>query len=129
MSVQSQVERLSANVANTLSAIESKGVTVAETATSDDMAGLVGMIPAVALTAYEVTLLASGWESSAQSVTVSGVTADKTTCHVIVTPDPSAHDAYVECGVRCTEQAENALIFGATSDPGEDLVISVMVLK
>lgn len=83
----------------------------------------------VKIAVLEVTLLAGGWSSSAQTVAAAGVTADKMTCHVSVSPDPGDHDAYAECGVRCTGQAENALTFGAITEPDADLLVNVMILK
>lgn len=52
MSVQTEIDRISNNVAETLSAIEAKGVTVAEDATSDDMAALVSGIEVATVTVY-----------------------------------------------------------------------------
>lgn len=45
MSVQSEIDRLSTNVSNTLSAIAAKGVSVPDGSSSDDMALLVTAIP------------------------------------------------------------------------------------
>ena len=58
-----------------------------------------------------------------------GVTADAT---VIVTPDPSNTDGfnwYIECGVRCVAQGEEALFFAADADPneGDDIVVNYTV--
>ena len=45
MSIQSQIERLFLNVSNAKQAIRDRGVVVADTANSDDLASLIGMIP------------------------------------------------------------------------------------
>lgn len=47
MSVSDQITRISTNVSDTLSAIESKGVTVPVGSTSDNMAALVSQIPVI----------------------------------------------------------------------------------
>ena len=44
MSIQSEITRISGNVANTLTAIANKGVTVPQGSNSDDMATLINSI-------------------------------------------------------------------------------------
>ena len=73
----------------------------------------------------EVTLPASGWVNSLQSIAVDGVTEDS---DVFASPADSSYDAYCEAGVRCSGQADNALTFWCKEIPAEDLTVNVIML-
>lgn len=73
----------------------------------------------------EVTLPASGWVNSLQSIAVDGVTEDS---DVFASPADSSYDAYCEAGVRCSVQADNALTFWCREIPAEDLTVNVIML-
>ena len=54
MSIQTEINRLRANVKNTLNAIAAKGVTVPSNSTSDNMAGLVAKINTLTTVEFEL---------------------------------------------------------------------------
>jgi len=60
-----------------------------------------------------VTLEDDGWEGHMQTVSVPGMTADKT---VIVSPTPSDYDYAMSMGVRCIAQGEDTLTFACSED-------------
>ena len=76
-----------------------------------------------------VTLLASGWNSSSKThtVTVSGVLADETKQLIIPTPALASQTAYYGAGIRCTNQAANSLTFTAKTIPTADLTVYVTI--
>lgn len=81
---------------------------------------------AVAMNTVAVTLAAASWSNLAQTVNVSGVTANNT---VIVTPAPASYDAYCEAGVYCSAQASGSLTFKCTSAPTAALTVNVLILN
>lgn len=81
------------------------------------------------LKSRSAVLLSSNWVGCMQSVSIRGVAADMTTCHVIVSPDPQYHDTYAEAGIRCVEQGDNTLVFAATSVPTTNINVNVMILR
>jgi hypothetical protein len=74
--------------------------------------------------ALTVTLTAAGWVSNAQTVTVTGVTANNT---IIVAPAPSSIDDYTAAGIKCTAQAANALTFECSTAPETAISVNVLV--
>lgn len=81
--------------------------------------GAVNMVNAV------VTLSASSWSSSTQTVAVSGVTSSNT---IIPSPAPESHEAYGDAGVYCSAQASDSLTFTCTDTPSADLTVNVLIL-
>lgn len=154
MSIQSEVERISTNVQSALDTIRQTGVSVPESATSDDLpaataalanekqdklTGIEGQFvgfdssgAAVAVSAptpvyRTVTLTASGWSSNTQTVTVSGVSADETAQLIQPMPAVASQAAYYAAGILCTGQTENQLTFTCTTVPTEDLSVYVVI--
>lgn len=66
MSISSEINRISGNISDSLSAIASKGVTVPSGSNSDDLAGLISQMP----DNYSVTLNLTGASSSATGTKV-----------------------------------------------------------
>ena len=81
------------------------------------------------LKARSAILRSSNWTNQRQSVSVNGVTADATSCHVIASPAPAYHDAYAEAGIRCVEQGDNTLVFAAASAPTMDIDINILIMR
>lgn len=81
------------------------------------------------LNGTSVILTASGWADLVQTVSVDGVTADRNTCHIIVSPDPWSYDAYTEANVRCTGQGDGTLTFMAADAPEADITVNVLISK
>ena len=79
-------------------------------------------------TAFAVSLPASGWVDSRQTVAAAGVPADSD-IPVLVGPTPASASAYAEAGVRCIDQNANSLTFSAESTVSQDLNINVCVLR
>lgn len=71
-----------------------------------------------------VVLAAAAWEELEQTVAVVGVTTGNT---VFVEPAADSYTVYSECGVRCTEQRENALTFTCEEIPASDLSVGVAI--
>ena len=78
-------------------------------------------------TTITITLPAAGWSDNAQTVTVSGVSADETAQMITPTPKLSSQTAYYEAGILCTGQATNSLTFTCTAAPEEDLTVYVVI--
>lgn len=80
-----------------------------------------------AKTTVSVSLPVSGWDSNLQqTVSVSGVTTDSS---VIVSADPSTHEAYHNCMVRCSEQGKGTLTFTASEKPTAAVKANVLILN
>lgn len=71
-----------------------------------------------------VTLTASGWAKNAQTLDLSGITADTL---IIVSPAPDAENfaAYTESGVRCSSQSAGEITFECTDVPSVDISVNV----
>lgn len=102
---------------------------------SPDNTGTVGQVVTKTANGYEyvtkqttiqVTLTSAGWNSKTQTVTATGVTASNT---VIVSPDPSGFNDYVDWVVYCSAQWSNSLTFTCTSEPAVDIVVNVVILN
>ena len=74
-----------------------------------------------------ITLLASSWTNTQQTVTCTGISADETSQVVTIVPALASTDIYTDCGVYCTGFAANTLIFSADTVPNEDLTIYVAI--
>ena len=83
------------------------------------------------ITSVAVTLPASSWDSNLQTVSVLGVTADKSKTDVIASPDPADdnYTAYNECGVKLYAQLDGAVQFKCTDTPQRDLTVNLMVRR
>lgn len=77
-------------------------------------------------TTKSVTLSASGWSSNAQTVSVSGVTADNI---VIVTPAPGSYVAYSNAQAYCSAQGAGTLTFKCSTTPTAELTVNVLILE
>lgn len=75
----------------------------------------------------QVTLSASGWDSSAltQTVTCSGILADETAQVITVAPASSSMTAVIESGAYCSAQGADSLTFTCTTVPTAALVFNV----
>ena len=71
------------------------------------------------------TLLAAGWASNSQTISVAGVTANN--C-VIVSPSPTSRTAYNDANVSCTAQGNGTLSFGCETAPTVNLTVNVLIL-
>lgn len=78
------------------------------------------------VTCTEVTLPAAGWQNNAQTVTVSGVTADSA---VVVSPAPSSFEDYNEAECRATAQGAGTITFSCGSTPSGALTVNVMIIN
>lgn len=76
-------------------------------------------------TTATATLATGSWASSAQTVSVSGVTANNT---VIVAPAPASVDVYSAAGIKCTAQAAGKLTFTCKKTPTAAVTVNVIVL-
>ena len=75
------------------------------------------------ITSVTVTLSASGWSGSSQTVSASNVTASNI---VWVSPTPASFDAYGKAGVRATAQADGSITFTYAKAPAGDLTVEVV---
>ena len=74
-----------------------------------------------------VTLTASGWSSSTQTVACSGMTA---TSNVIISPDPTYASAWAAAGIVCIHQTETTLTFFFNNQaPTQLLIANVLILN
>lgn len=70
-----------------------------------------------------ITLTASGWEGLTQVVSIPGMTPD---CTVIVEASEASENEYLDCGVQCTQQSDNALTFACEIAPVSDLTVNIV---
>ena len=111
------------NVPSTTSLIKGNGSggLAAATAGTDYMA-----VP----TARKVTLTTAGWNSSTnqQTVSVSGVLADRTKQAIHLTPiDTSLESVWNTCGIQAIAQAANSLTFQCTKIPTAAVEMDVVI--
>lgn len=78
------------------------------------------------VTSVQITLPAAGWQNNAQTVTVSGVTADSA---VVVSPAPESFEAYNEAECRATAQGAGTITFSCGSTPSGALTANVMIIN
>lgn len=76
-----------------------------------------------------ITLSTEGWADNLQTVSVSGVTADKTKSDVFASPGTGDENytAYNDSGVRLYAQLDNAVTFKCEDVPSIALTVSVFV--
>lgn len=82
------------------------------------------------VTMRKVTLTTSGWNSSTkqQTVTVSGILADRTKQKVICSPvDESYDSAWNTCYVQCVGHAADLLTFQCDETPTADVEVFVSI--
>lgn len=84
---------------------------------------------AVTMTAASVTLSASGWADNAQTVNVTGVTADDEKCAVITTAAAASLETYLDCGIVCSAQEDGTLTFTCSDTPTADVTVNVLILQ
>ena len=92
--------------------------------------GYVGsMIDVATPKILSITLLASSWDSTAltQTVTANGVLSDETSQIITPTPALASQSAYYDAGILCTGQAENSLTFTCETVPTVDLTVYVVI--
>ena len=78
------------------------------------------------ISATTVTLTASGWSNSSQTVNVTGVTASNI---VIVTYTPSSKTDYVAADIICSAQGAGTLTFVCyATTPSSDIAVNVLVI-
>lgn len=105
-----------------VSAAQEKAIATAKQAGTDAMAEAKKR---VIKTNAVVTLTASGWSGTQQTVKVTKVTADNS---VVVGAAPESYLAYAESNVRCTAQAKGSLTFTCEDAPESDLTVNIMIL-
>lgn len=152
MSVQSEIDRIKKNVDDTLKAISDTGVQVgtgsdalpaaARTLANEkqdkltgtagqlvgfDVSGNATPVAAPMPKAHKVTLPASGWSDSTQTVTVSGVLADESAQLIQPMPSMASQSTYYGAGVLCSGQAANSLTFTCQTVPTADLTVYVVM--
>lgn len=71
------------------------------------------------------SLSVGGWSSLAQTVNVSGVTADNT---VIISPAPSSQEIWSKAQIVCTSQANGKLTFGCKKVPTAAVTANIVIL-
>lgn len=98
----------------------------------DDSGGITTMSPnnlvallGVGFETSIVTLVASGWSSYTQTVTVEGIVSNEASQLIIPIPALNAQNAYLENGVRVTAQGMNSLTFTCDSVPGTNLMVYI----
>lgn len=74
-----------------------------------------------------ITLPASGWSDSTQTVTVSGVLADETAQLIQPMPTIASQGAYMAAGIYCSGQAANSLTFTCQTVPTADLTVYIVM--
>jgi hypothetical protein len=78
-------------------------------------------------TLLTLTLLASGWSDSKQTLAATGVLEDETAQLIQPVPSIASQDAYMSAGVLCSNQAADSLTFTATETPTTDLTVYVVL--
>lgn len=132
MSIQSEVERISTNVQNTLEAIRQTGVSVPENATSDDLPAAAAALANEKqnqVKSYTLSLPAASWSDNSQTVSVSGIVADETAQEITPIPAVASQAAYYAAGVYASGQGAGTLTFTCTTVPTEDLTVYVTVME
>ena len=76
-------------------------------------------------TTLTCTLTSKDWlNNNTQIVSVNGVTADN---NVDISPAPTSHNKYCECGIYCSAQASNSLTFSCRQVPKFNLTVNVRI--
>lgn len=90
-----------------------------------NVSGWIGQATAPIVPTTAPVLAAADWVNSAQTITVTGVTANNI---VLVGPAPASAADYAVGGVLCTAQGANSLTFTCTDTPTNDITLSVVIL-
>ena len=82
-------------------------------------------IGAASLVIKTITLTSSAWDTTnlTRSIDVDGISAIETAQFITITPASTAQAVYYESGILCTGQAENSLMFKATTIPTKNLKV------
>ena len=80
----------------------------------------------VSLDTREVVLAAGQWSDGQQTVAVEPVTAQST---LLISPAPSALEAFPDYGIACVSQGSGTLTFRCGDTPGEDITVCVLILE
>ena len=72
-----------------------------------------------------LTLAVADWSDNAQTVNVTGVTADNS---VIVSPAAASREAYGNAGVYCSAQGTGTLTFACEDTPASALTVNALIL-
>ncbi len=81
------------------------------------------------ISAATVNLYRSAWEEQLQTVACASVSADSTSCHIIVAPAPDDAQDYGKYGIVCYEQGTGSLTFRCETTPLKDIEVSVLILS
>ena len=86
-------------------------------------------IGAASLVIKTITLTSSAWDTTnlTQSINVDGISAIETDQFITITPASTSQAVYYESGILCTGQAENSLMFKATTIPTKNLKVYVTI--
>ena len=76
-----------------------------------------------------ITLPASGWSGSTQTITVSGVLADETAQLIQPMPAVASQASYMSAGIYCSGQAADSLTFTCSEVPTDDIAIYVVITE
>lgn len=86
------------------------------------------LAPNAAHSVITVTLTASGWVGSSQTVTANGM-ASPAQMDFIASPAPASHDAYCEAGIRCVNSDTNSVTFQCLEIPTVDIQAYITILR
>jgi len=82
--------------------------------------------------AVRITLEASSWTASgngyAQTVSVTGVTADETRIQVIASPTTASREAYGDAEIWLDSQAADSVGFAASDIPASDITVNLLII-
>ncbi len=83
-------------------------------------------VGAAVCSAAAAALTPEGWSALAQTVSVSGVTADD---NVIISPSPADIGNWAKCGVYASAQATGSITFSCTTVPTAALTAQIMIVR
>lgn len=93
----------------------------------DDVKEDVGLTGGGEAKYHAVTLTAAGWSNKNQTVSVPGILADETKQLITAVAKSTDKQVFEECQLRMTTQAENAVTFGCSTAPDNDLTVYIVV--
>ena len=91
----------------------------------ENIAELYQYIDGLKPVATTVTLYSGSWEKSAQSVSVTGVTASK---NIIVSPHPDYFTEYVSANIRAVNQSANTVDFECDTTPTANIQVNILIV-
>lgn len=75
--------------------------------------------------AVAVTISVANWNATTTCTkSVTGVTASN---NIVVSPDPTSMDDYIDAGIVCTAQASGTLTFTCNTTPSSSIVVNVLI--